>query len=124
MGIETHDGFSSFVAGGALGEGIRVKLSAGKLAAAGVSDGLIEIGTMYEPAFADGDVKTVRLKNAPGVRKMVSGAAVSAAGVAAYAAASGKVASAVTSAYVGVFLEAVGGADQFVSVMSIGCPII
>ena len=78
----------SFTAGGAIAQHLRVKLSAGKLAAAGVGDQ--SIGTMEEASFADGDYRPVRLRTAQGTKKMVAAGAVT-AGAQVFAAAGGKI---------------------------------
>lgn len=77
----------AFPTGGALGQFLRVKTPT-SLALAGATD--VELGTMEEPAFASGEHGTVRLRTAGGTVKMVAASAIT-AGVAVYAAASGKV---------------------------------
>lgn len=79
----------AFTAGAAIAINLRVKISSGKLAAAGAGDACI--GVMREASFADGDVKTVHLRSANGTMKMVASEAIT-AGNPVYAAASGKVA--------------------------------
>ena len=81
----------TFTAGGAIGPYLRVKLSGLKLAVAGIADGPgVELGTIEEEAFADGDVRAVRLRTAQGTRKVVAAGAI-AVGAAVYTAANGKV---------------------------------
>lgn len=103
-----------FTAGAALGMYLRVKLSAGKLAAAGLSDN--ELGTLENASFASGDVRPVRLASAQGTCKMVASAAIT-AGAAVYAAASGKISSTVGPVYVGVALEAATANNDIIEVL-------
>jgi hypothetical protein len=95
----------SFTAGGALGKCLRVILSTGKLALAGITNR--EIGTMEKATFADLDEATVRLRSAQGTFKAVAAKAF-AAGADIYTAANGKVSdtAAATSFYLGTALEA------------------
>lgn len=78
----------SFTCGGAIAQFARVKLSSGKLAAAGVADK--DLGTLLEASFADGDVRAVLLRTAEGTAKCIAAGAI-AAGAAVSTAASGKV---------------------------------
>ena len=78
----------TFEAGGAIAENLRVTLSTGKLAVAGVADK--DLGTMSRPSFASGDQVAVNLRNAPGTVKMVAAGAI-AVGAAVHTAADGKV---------------------------------
>jgi len=78
----------SFVAGAAIAQYLRVTLSSGKLAAAGLTTR--EIGVLEAASFADLDVRSVRLRTAQGTCKMVANAAL-AVGASVYTAASGKV---------------------------------
>ena len=96
----------SFVAGAAIAQHLRVKLSAGKLAVAGITDK--EIGTIIQAAFADGDVVGVRLRTAQGTTKMIANATGCVAGAEIYTAASGKVSPTyATGSYpIGMALEA------------------
>lgn len=103
----------SFTAGAALSLHRRVVLSAGKLAYAGASD--VAIGTLEKPSFADGDEVAVRLRNAPGTRKMVAAAAI-AAGAYVYGAASGKVDD-TGEVLEGIALEAAGADGDVIEVM-------
>lgn len=108
----------SFTAGGAIAQFLRVKLTAGKLAiaGAGATDGAVEIGTIEDAAFADGDVKAVRLRNAQGTKKMVAAGAFS-AGAAVYGAAGGKVDDAVSGSAHGIAMEAATADGDVVEVM-------
>ena len=87
-------------AAGAIGQHLRVKTT-GALVVAGSAD--VELGTMEYPAPAAG-AATVRLRTAMGTAKMVASKAIS-AGVAVYAAASGKISDTGT-VFVGNALEA------------------
>jgi hypothetical protein len=89
-------GISTFTAGAAIGQYLRVKLTAGVLALAGITDR--ELGTMEEASFANGDVRAVRLRNKQGTRKMVANAAL-AVGVDCFTAANGKVGASASTAY-------------------------
>lgn len=77
----------TFVAGGAIAQYLRVYISSLKLAVAGIGDK--GIGTIEEAAFADGDLRAVRLTSAQGTFKGVMATDVT-AGAAVYTAASGK----------------------------------
>ena len=57
----------SFVAGGAIAQHLRVKISSGKLAVAGLTD-RDWIGTAMTEAFADGEVISVKLASGAGSR--------------------------------------------------------
>ncbi len=78
----------TFEAGGAIAVYLRVKLSAGVLAVAGLTDR--ELGCSERPAFANGDLIPVRLRTAQGTVKMVACKAFS-AGDPVYTAANGKI---------------------------------
>lgn len=97
----------TFVAGGALAQYRRVKLSSGKLAyaGAGASDYAVDIGNLERDTFADGEAVAVRLRNAQGTRKGVAAGPVS-AGVAIYGAANGKIDDASSGTQIGISLEA------------------
>lgn len=91
----------TFIAGGALDQHIRVRLSSGKLAAAGIADDWI--GTTCQEAFADGDIVDVRLRSASGTSKYVAAGAIT-TGARVYAAASGKVDDAISTELIGIAL--------------------
>ena len=91
----------TFVAGGALDQHLRVKLSSGKLAAAGIADDWI--GTTLNEAFADGDAVAVRLRSAQGTSKYIAAGAIT-TGARVYAAASGKVDDAISTELIGIAL--------------------
>jgi hypothetical protein len=103
----------AFTAGAAIAQFLRVKLSAGKLAAAGASD--ISLGVLQEAALADLDIRAVRLRTAQGTTKMVASEAIS-AGASVYAAASGKIA-ATGTVYEGIALEAAGADGDVIEVL-------
>jgi hypothetical protein len=109
--VET--GTRPFTAGAAIAQFLRVKLSSGKLAAAGASD--VELGTMEVASFADLDVVSVRLRTAEGTAKMVASEAIT-SGNPVYAAAGGKVASTGT-VYVGTALEAATADGDVIEVL-------
>ena len=110
--------FKTFTAGAAIGEHLRVKLTAGLLAVAGVgaTDEPLEIGTLRDPSFASGDVRSVRLRGAAGSCKMVAAGAI-AVGVAVYGAASGQISTTVSGAALGVSLEAAAAANDVIEVL-------
>lgn len=103
----------TFVAGAAIAQHLRVKLSSGKLAAAGASD--VSLGTMEYASFADLDDVAVRLRTAQGTRKMVALDAIT-AGNPCYAAAGGKVAAAGT-VFEGTALEASAADGDVIEVL-------
>lgn len=103
----------AFTAGAAIGKHLRVKLTAGVLAAAGSTD--VELGTLEDASFASGDIRSVRLRTAQGTRKMVAVAAIT-AGNPAYAAASGKI-DASGTVYVGTALETSSADNDVIEVL-------
>lgn len=86
--MQNKTGSKTFTTGAALGIGLRVKLTSGKLALAGATDQ--ELGTTETISFADGDQQTVRLRSAGGTHIGIA-AGVIAQGAEIFAAASGKV---------------------------------
>lgn len=102
----------TFVAGGAIPQFARVKLTSGKLALAGASDQ--EIGTLETETFADGDWGTVRLRTAAGTAKMIAAGAVTAGPC--YAAANGRVDDTGT-VQIGDALEAATAAGDIIEVL-------
>jgi hypothetical protein len=78
----------TFVAGAAIGQHLRVKLTSGKLALAGASD--TELGVTEIASFADGDHQSVRLRNSEGTLVGIAAGAI-AVGAEVFAAASGKI---------------------------------
>lgn len=104
----------TFVAGAALAADLRVVLSSGKLAAAGIND--VEIGTIETDVFADLDMAAVRLRTAEGTVRMVSAGAI-AVGADVYGAASGKVDDVGGGVYIGVALTASAGSGEVIEVL-------
>ena len=105
-----------FTAGAALSQYLRVKLSSGKLAAAGAADQ--SLGTIEEPSFADGDVVGVRVKTAQGTRRMVAGGAIT-LGATVYGAASGKISATANGNVEGIALEAAGADGDVIEVLTV-----
>ncbi len=103
----------TFVAGAAIAQYLRVKLTAGKLAVAGATER--ELGTMDRASFADGDPVAVRLRTAQGTGKYVAVDAITAGNVC-YAAAGGKV-SATGSIVVGIALETSANNNDVIEVL-------
>lgn len=118
MSQTINESFKTFTAGVAIAKYLRVKISSGKLAVAvaGVTDETLEIGTITEEAFADLDVRTVKLRSGNGTHKMVASAAI-AAGVAVFGAAAGKIATTASGTAIGVSLEAAGANNDVIEVM-------
>jgi len=104
----------AFTAGAAIAQHLRVKLSGGKLAAADAED--IELGTLEAAAFADGDVRAVRLRTAQGTVKMVASEAIS-QGAVVYGADSGKVSDAANGNPIGIALEAATADSDVIEVL-------
>ncbi len=104
----------TFTAGAALSKHRRVKLSAGKLAYAGVAD--VGIGTLEQDCFADGDVVDVRLRNLQGTVKMIAAGAVT-SGAVVYAAANGKIDDTASNQQVGIALEAATADGDIIEVL-------
>lgn len=106
----------SFVAGGAIAQHLRVKISSGKLAVAGLTD-RNWIGTAMTEAFADGEVISVKLASGAGSHKMIAADALT-AGDPVFTQASGKVGDSESTAYyIGVALEDAGADGDVVEVM-------
>ena len=108
----------AFTAGAAIAKHLRVKLSSGVLAVAGAgtSDEPVEIGTIEEAAFAAGDLRSVRMRNAQGTVKMVASAAI-AAEAAVYGAAGGKIDDTTSGAAIGIALEAATADGDIIEVL-------
>lgn len=106
----------SFEAGAAIAANLRVKLASGKLAVAGVADK--DLGTLLDASFADGDMRSVRLRTANGTTKYVAASAIT-AGADVYTAASGKVndTAASTSYLLGTALEAATADGDVIEVL-------
>lgn len=104
----------TFEAGGALAQYLRVKLTSGKLAAAGASD--TAIGQIETQAFAAGTFHAVRLPLANGTCKMVAAGAVTQyANV--YGAAGGKVDDAPGGQFIGVSLSTAAADNEVIEVL-------
>lgn len=101
--------------GTAIGRHLRVTLSTGNLAVAGIADN--DIGTIECEAFTSDTEAAVRLKSATGTRKMVAAAAV-AAGAIVYAAASGKIDDTVSAQRIGIALEAATADGDIIEVLT------
>jgi len=111
-------GRKSFTAGGAIAQHLRVKFSSGKLAVAGLTDQ--DFGTIENAAFADGDVRAVRLLSKQGTHPAVAAGAIS-QGAKVYGAASGKIsATQGTGAFLrGVALEAATADGDVIEILPI-----
>lgn len=109
----------TFTAGAALGADLRVVLSSGKLALAGIND--VELGTMEAAVFADLDLASVRLNTARGTSRFIAAAAI-AVGADVYGAASGKVNDVGGGAYIGVALSAAAGDGEVIEVLRLPAP--
>ena len=113
----------TFTAGAAIGVNLRVYLSSGKLAAAGLTT-REWIGTLLEESFADGDVRAVRLRSAAGTTKMVTADALT-IGDPVFTQASGKVGdSESTGFYIGTALETVTTDGDTVEVLIATAPTV
>lgn len=116
---ENDTAIHTFTAGAAIDQFLRVKLTAGKLAVAVLADGPgVELGTLLEESFADGDIRAVRARNAQGSRKMVANAAL-AVGAKCYTAAAGKVGATGTGAFLeGIALTASAADGDVIEVLT------
>lgn len=109
----------TFIAGAAIAAHRRVKLSSGKLAVAGLGlvDEPVEIGTIEQASFADGDAVSVRLRSATGTCKMVALDAIS-VGDLVYGTSNGRIRSSATSGDpLGIALEAATALDDVIEVL-------
>jgi len=109
----------TFEAGTAIGQYLRVIITAGKLALAGITDGpSTEIGTIEEASFADGDYRAVRLRSAQGTCKVVAAAAIT-EGAAVYTAANGKVSVSESTGFLrGIAMEAATADGDIIEIMN------
>lgn len=114
-----ESGILTFTAGAAIAQHLRVKLTGGKLAVAVLADGPgTELGTLEEASLADGDIRAVRARNAPGSRKMVANAAI-AVNAKVYTAAAGKVGASATGAFLeGIALTASAADGDIIEVLT------
>ena len=114
MSISRNEGNAqTFVAGAAIEQHARVKLTSGKLALAGAADR--GIGTTRRQSLADGDHVSVLLNSAPGTRLYVASAAI-AANAEVEAAASGRVATLAAGTSLGTCLTAAAAAGDVIEV--------
>ena len=107
----------TFVADEAIAVHTRVKLdSDGRVTIAGLADK--EIGTVVTPAFAAGDVVTVRLRTAAGTHKMIAIEAITVGSVV-YTETAGKVqdTAASTAFQVGIALETAAADGDIIEVL-------
>jgi predicted RecA/RadA family phage recombinase len=106
----------TFTAGAAIGKHVAVKLSTGKLAAAGLAEEFV--GFLDDESFADGDVRSVTLRQAPGT-VLAKASNTFSAGAVLYVRASGLVDDIATSSAVrvGIALEAATAANDIVEVL-------
>lgn len=119
MSQTNTNGVKAFTAGAAIAANLRVVLTSGKLAVAGVGGGpdeVLDIGTITQAAFADLDVRPVRLRTAEGTTKMVAAGAI-AAGAAVYGAASGKISATINGSILGLALEAATANNDVIEVL-------
>lgn len=117
MAEQNDNGFKSYEANGAIPQYSRVKLlSTGKIDVAGIADK--DIGTATRPAFASGDVVTVKLRTAPGTHKMIASEAI-AAGAAIYTESDGEVqdTAAATGFAIGTAMNATTADQDIVEVL-------
>lgn len=113
MAEQNDTPFLTFTAGGAISQYLRVKLSTGKLAAAGAEDE--DVGTIEEASFADGDIVTVRAWNAEGTRKMVASGSISQFAKV-YGAASGKISATANGKPIGIAMQAASNDGDWIEV--------
>lgn len=105
----------TFVAGAAIAQFLRVKLSGGALAVAGATDK--DLGTLERPAFASGEQVSVILRNKVGTKVMVANGAL-ALGADVFTAAAGKVGASSTGAYlVGTALQPAAADGDLIEVL-------
>ncbi len=104
----------TFQASAAIAQYLRVKLSSGKLAAAGAGE--VCIGTMDAPALVADAYYGVRAWNAPGTRFMVAAGAITQY-AAVYGAASGKIDDTVNGRCIGIALEAATADGDVIEVL-------
>lgn len=116
MAVYVDGPTKSFVASAAIAQFARVKVASdGTISTAVLAD--IEIGIALQPAFAAGDVVTVRLRNASGTQKAIAAAAIT-AGAGVFSAAAGKVSVSATGAYrLGTALETAAADGDIIEIM-------
>lgn len=116
MASENETGVLTLTVTEAVAKFRRVAFSGTSVALASASQ--LAVGTATIPATASGDEIGVKLRNAPGTRKMVASGSIS-AGAAVYAAASGKIASSGT-VIEGTAMEAASADGDIIEVMPVG----
>lgn len=119
MSQSSDSGMLSHEAGGAIGPYLRVKISAGKLAVAGLgtTNEPVELGsTTNREAFASGDIISIASRNKQGSVELTA-AGVIAAGAAVYGAASGKVSTTASGNAIGVAKTAAGADGDVIEVI-------
>lgn len=116
MAQQVDSNTKAFPASAAIPIFSRVTLAAnGTIAPAALTE--VEIGIAQTPAFAAGDLVTVKLRTASGTHKAVANAAV-ARGAAVFGAANGRVSvSAATAFRIGTALEASTAAGDIIEIM-------
>jgi hypothetical protein len=103
----------SFTTGAAIAQYLRVVYGSGVVTVAGAS--AMDIGTLTEASFANGDVRAVHLANAQGTSKMVASVAIT-SGALVYAAADGKIA-ATGTVLIGEAMEAAAANNDVIEVL-------
>jgi hypothetical protein len=114
MGTEVETRELTFIAGGAIGANLRVKLTAGKLAICDATD--VGIGVTRNAVFADGDRCAVAVWNMQGSVKIKAGGGF-AHGDLIYGAAAGTVDNVETANIVGYATEAASGSGSIAGVL-------
>jgi len=109
-----------FLAVGAIGANLRVKLSAGLVDVAGITDR--EIGVAKQAAYKANDPIAVTLRNSQGTMMMVAAGSIT-LNAAVYAAASGKISSTVSNVFIGYALSAATGNNSIIEVLPGNRPI-
>ncbi len=117
MSQYTEGSTKTFTAGAAIAQHLRVKITSGKLAVAGLGEGCL--GTLEAASFNDGDKRAVRPWNSQGTRKVVGAGAVAAFALI-YDAAGGKVDDVANGKLLGLALEAIGAADEVFELLPTG----
>lgn len=112
--MRTHAGSITYVATSALAPYLRVKLTAGKLVAAGAGDA--DIGTLERRVLAANDLAAVVPPTVDGAVMMVAAAAISQYALV-YGAAGGKVSASSGGVPVGIALEQAGGDGDHIRVL-------
>ena len=106
--------YPSFPNSAALGRGLRVKLTAGVLAAAGASDD--ELGVLPEAVLASDTMASVIPNGTPGVVEMVAAVAITQYATV-FTAAGGKIGVTATGLRRGIAMEAASGDNSIIKVL-------